>query len=110
MQEWSLLSEESHHSWGDALQALRARLDPASKVMATQDFRHLSQREMESAADYIWRLEQSFRVAYGRDSMLTETREALLHGQLQGGLSYELMKSPAVSGAQGYKELCIAAI
>ena len=33
----------------------------------------------------------------------------LLYGQLQEGLSYSLMESPAVSGAQNYKELCLAA-
>ena len=33
----------------------------------------------------------------------------LLYGQLQEGLSYSLMESPSVSGAQSYHELCIAA-
>ena len=33
----------------------------------------------------------------------------LLYGQLQEGLLHTLMESPAVSGAQNYKELCIAA-
>ena len=33
----------------------------------------------------------------------------LLYGQLQEGLSYSLMESPLVSGAQSYRELCIAA-
>ena len=33
----------------------------------------------------------------------------LLYGQLQEGLLYCLMESPAVSGAQNYKELCVAA-
>ena len=41
--------------------------------------------------------------------MSIETRETLLHSQLQEGLEYELMKAPAVSGAQGYKQLCLAA-
>ena len=41
--------------------------------------------------------------------MSAETRDTLLHGQLQEGLRYELMRSPAVSGAQNYKELCLAA-
>ena len=30
-------------------------------------------------------------------------------GQVQKGLKYELMESPAVSGATGYKQLCLAA-
>ena len=33
----------------------------------------------------------------------------LLYGQLQEGLSYSLMDSSAVSGAQNYKELCLVA-
>ena len=48
-------------------------------------------------------------MAYGHDSMSTETRDALLFGQLQEGLKYGLMESPAVSGATSYQSLCIAA-
>ena len=33
----------------------------------------------------------------------------MLHGQLQDGLKYELMRAPAVSGAQKYAKLCLAA-
>ena len=33
----------------------------------------------------------------------------LLYGQLQEGLLYSLMESPAVSGVQNYKELSLAA-
>ena len=67
------------------------------------------QKEGEGVADFIRRLERTFRVAYGRDVMSTDTRDTLLHSQLQEGLRYELMKAPAVSGAQVYKELCSAA-
>ena len=41
--------------------------------------------------------------------MSSETRDTLLYSQLQEGLKYDLMKAPAVSGAQGYQQLCIAA-
>lgn len=41
--------------------------------------------------------------------MAEETRNALLYAQLQEGLKYALMKAPAVFGAQGYQELCVAA-
>lgn len=34
---------------------------------------------------------------------------ATVHSQLQEGLRYDLMREPAVSGAQTYKELCLAA-
>ena len=40
--------------------------------------------------------------------MSQETRNALLHGQLQDELRYEIMKAPAVSGALSYPELCLA--
>ena len=70
---------------------------------------HASQREGECVADYISRLEQLFRRAYGREGMSDETRDMLLHGQLQEGLQYELMKAPAVSGSHAYRELCLAA-
>ena len=40
---------------------------------------------------------------------MRHSREMLLYGQLQEGLLLTLMESPAVSGAQNYKELCIAA-
>jgi len=60
-------------------------------------------------AKFISRLETIFKGAYGKDAMATETCEVLLHGQMQEGLWYEINKSPAVSGAWSYKELCIAA-
>ena len=80
-----------------------------SKTLAAQDFRHATQGSQESVADYILRLEKTFRRAYGSDPMGEETRNALLYAQLQEGLKYVLMKAPAVSGAQEYKELCVAA-
>ena len=47
--------------------------------------------------------EKAFREAYGRESMSKETRDALLFAQ------FELVQSPAVSGALSYEQLCIAA-
>ena len=79
------------------------------RSLATQDFRHATQREAESVSDFILRLEQTFRSAYGRDRLSSETRDTLLHGQLQEGLLYELMSAPAISGAQKNQELCLAA-
>ena len=40
--------------------------------------------------------------------MFVETRNTLLHGQLQDGLKQELTRAPAVSGAQNFSELCVA--
>ena len=36
-----------------------------------------------------------------------ESKEALLHGQMQEGLLLKLMDSPAVTGALDYKTLCL---
>ena len=109
LQEWSLIDPGDRKTWEDATQALRSRMEPGSRALAAQDFRHLSQGDGETVADYMRRLERTFRVAYGRDSMSTETRETLLHSQLQEGLRFDLMKAPAVSGAQTYRQLCMSA-
>ena len=109
LQEWELLSEEDRGSYSQAVSALRTRLDPGSKTLAAQDFRHTVQGETESVADFILRLERSFRVAYGRDGIVSEARDALLYGQLHEGLRYEIIKAPGVSGVDSYGSLCIAA-
>ena len=109
LQEWNLLGEGQVQNYEDAVQALRERLDPGSRVLAGQDFRHTAQRDGEAVSDFVRRLEWTFHVAYGRDQMSTETKEAILYGQLQEGLRLELLRGPAVSGALGYKELCVAA-
>ena len=67
-----------------------------------QDFRHAAQCEGETFANYISRLEQFFHHAYGREGMADETRDTLLHGQLQEGLHYELIKALAISGSHTY--------
>ena len=103
--EWNLLEENEKTSLGSVVVALRERLDPGSRSTAVQDFRYARQR----VGDFILRLERIFRSAYGRDAMSSETRSALLYGQLQEGLLYELLKAPAVSGAQKYSELCVTA-
>lgn len=77
--------------------------------MASQEFRHTVQESGESVATYICRLERAFRVAYGRDGLTSETRDAFLHAQLHEGLRYEIAKGSAVSSAHTYKSLCIAA-
>ena len=41
--------------------------------------------------------------------MQTETRDMLLFAQLQEGLRFNIMESPAVSGATTYSALCLAA-
>ena len=109
LQEWNLLEEAQKDSYDEAVKSLRGRLDTGSKAMAAQDFRHLAQEGKEKVTDFICRLEKTFRLAYGQESMSTETRDALLYGQLQEGLGYVLMESPAVSGATGYQSLCVAA-
>ena len=109
LQEWGLLFALEKSSLEEAIAAMRNRLDPSSRAMATQDFRHATQHKGESVSDFIRRVEQLFKLAYGKDGMSEETRGTLLHGQLQEGLIYDIMKAPAVSGCRGYKELCLAA-
>ena len=109
LQEWNLLTEDEKKTFVVATDALQNRLDPNSRVLAAQEFRHAVQRTGEPVSEYIRRLEQTYRRAYGRDKMSSETRDTLLFSQLQEGLQYELVKAPAVSGAQGYQQLCLAA-
>ena len=78
-------------------------------MLAAQDFCHTVQKEDESVADFTQHLERTFCIAYSKDAMSVDTRDALLYGQLQEGLRYELMRAPSVSGAQNYNELCVAA-
>ena len=108
-QEWNLLGINVKKSYVEAIKALRLRLDPGSRTLAAQEFHHTSQGDNEKVAYFIGRLECTFNVAYGREGMSVETRDTLLHGQLQDALKHELMQAPAVSGAQMYQELCLAA-
>ena len=109
LQEWNLLARDGQLPFDEMVQALRGRLEPRTRTLAAQDFRHTSQSDTEKVSDFIRRLERTFMVTYGQDQMSLETMETLLHSQFQEGLRYSLMKAPAVSGAQTYKELCMAA-
>jgi len=60
-------------------------------------------------SDFICKLEHTFKLAYGRDLMLIETRAALLYVQMQNGLKDEFMAAPTVSGVQSYDQLCLSA-
>ena len=106
-QEWCLIPEEEKNTYKGCVEALRFRLDPGSKALAAQDFRHASQNDQETVSDFIRWLEKIFRRAYGNDTMLAETRDVLLYAQLQEELKFELMKAPAVSGALDFQALCV---
>lgn len=93
----------------NAVDALRSTMDPQNRVTAATDFRHASLEKGESVADDIRRIKRLFHIAHGGDSLTSETRGTILQGQLHGGLRYDVVKSPAVSGAQSYQELCLAA-
>ena len=108
-QQWKLLQPEKKRTYQAAIAALKERLDPGNHTLAALDFRHISQHINESVSDFIGRLEQVFQTGFGREQLSNETREMLLFGQLQEGLLYTLMEAPSVSGAQNYKELCLAA-
>ena len=109
LQEYNLLGSTEKELFESAVEALCSHLEPSSKAVAAQDFRHTMQKDSDLVSDFIRRMECTFRIAYGRDSMSTETRDTSLYCQIQQGLCYELMKAPAVSGATKYQEICIAA-
>jgi hypothetical protein len=56
LQECGLLTAREKKSLEDVTAAMRSRLDPSSRELAAQDFRHTSQQERESVADFIRRL------------------------------------------------------
>ena len=60
LQEWSLLGMADKAVYKNATTILKDRLDPSRKALAVQDFRHLAQKQKESVADFILRLEQTF--------------------------------------------------
>ena len=109
LQEWNLMEDLDKGSYNRATATLKGRMDHGSMKLAAQDFRHAAQRVRETVAEFIHHLEKTFRRAYGKEAMTTETKDALLYGQLQEGLRLEIMQVPAVSGAQSYAELCVAA-
>ena len=109
LQEWGLLNNDHKSTFAKATTEMRNRLDPGSKMIAVQEFRHMAQKSKEQVTDFIRRLEQTFRRAYGREQITAETRDALLQGQLQEGLRLTIVMAPAVSGAKTYQELCIPA-
>lgn len=80
LQEWSLIDTESKKKYNVATTLLCTRLDPGSRTLAAQDFRHTVQREDEPVPDFIRRLERTFNIAYGREGMTGETRDTLLYG------------------------------
>ena len=67
------------------------------------------QKDTETDADFICRLERTFCIAFGSDKLTKETKDAMLYGQLQEGLRLSIIRSPNVSEALAYKELCMAA-
>ena len=95
--EWNLLEEESRSDLNTAVKALKDRLEPGSRVLAAQEFRHTVQDKPEVVGDYIRRLERTFRIAYSNDKLSQEMREAFLYGQMQEGLKMTLLRSPNVS-------------
>ena len=73
-----MTAEDKGH-YHRSIEVLAARLDPGSKVLATQDFRYIAQEEKEKVSSFICRLEKTFRRAYGHDELLPDTRDALLY-------------------------------
>ena len=53
LQEWGLLEESSKRTYISAVESLRARLDPGSRMLAAQDFRHTHQEDDEPTHNFI---------------------------------------------------------
>ena len=110
LQKWNLIPPAECQTYQSSTAALRMCLDHGNKTLADLDFRHITQKETESVSDFIRRLECTFQIAFGRDPMSAETGDVLLNGKLQDDLQIDLVsRAPAISGAQNYQELCIAA-
>jgi len=60
LQEWGLLSDTQRSTYAIATTEMQNRLDPGSKMIAVQEFRHMAQKAIEQVNDFIRRLEQSF--------------------------------------------------
>ena len=55
-QEWSLIATMDKTSYGAAVEALCAQLDPVNRVVVAQDFCHAMQGDTESVEDFVQRL------------------------------------------------------
>ena len=82
-----------------AVKCLKECLDPCSRVLAGKSFRRTVQCDTEAVADFIYRQEKSYCVAFENDRMSRETKYAMLYGQLQEGLHLSLIRSYSVSSA-----------
>ena len=92
--EWNLLKDSEKDGMEKTVAALQNQRDEDGRVLVAQDFQHSLQKAGETVADFNRQLESTFKIAYGWDGMAADTRDTLLHGQLQEGLGYELMRSP----------------
>ena len=107
--EWDLLKLSSKQSFDVAIKELGNKLNLDGKAIAAQGYCHLVQHNGESVVDFISQLERTSCKVYGHENMSMKTHNTLLYGQLHEGLRCNLLKSPAVSGAIGYTQLCVAA-
>jgi len=94
-QEWDLLADEKR-TYSQAIQALKGKLEPTNKTLIAQHFRRIRQGDQESMAELILRMERTFRVAYGKESMSQEVRSAFLHVQLQDALKNKIQSYAAL--------------
>ena len=95
-------SSGNKSTYTDAVQVLRSRVDPENRVLAGQDFRHAL--SLWPSTSDIWRYLFKLLMA-----VTVLARRLFSYNQLQDGLRYSLIKSPAISGAISYQQLCITA-
>lgn len=87
-------------------------MEQGSQILPAQDFCHSIQEEQEAIYTFIQKLERAFCVVYGEDNLKLQTKHAIHTDSCRRDSNihvYSLMRSPSVSGALYYKELCMAA-
>ena len=52
LQGWSLLSDSDRSTFTIATAEMQNRLDPSSKMIAVQEFRHMTQKSKEMVTDF----------------------------------------------------------
>ena len=69
LQEWNQLRSEEKATYTKAVESLCSTVDPGSTKLAALDFWHTTQKDNETVADLIRRLERTFSADYnGRTS------------------------------------------
>lgn len=105
---WLATCEGGPCKYGIALQDFE---DRRSGSDWTPEVEHLLLKtfatQFTKLSDFIHWVEQTFQLAYGKEGMSIETLK-YASAVPAPGLHYDIINAPAVSGAHGYQQLCLA--